>query len=230
VGHWSSATINKNYILTFAGLQKRDDIACYDSLLFKPFSPDCRGAPTVGYRTVLLCGIPLTRDEDGHLPTPKVLDNEIGRNVVFKGVLSLVPPRWLYNPLDIPLDRRTSSIIVAFYDPEGKVYGRILKTHNLVALFGSFMTVCPFENCLSFSQCSRCLWLRHLVERCNQPSTLVVCPRCGGPHMASEHAFRCPNASKHRGRECNCPPFCFLCQEKKRKADGHHALSTGCPL
>jgi hypothetical protein len=57
-GHWSSATINKNFILTFAGLQKRDNIAKYDSIFFCPFGPDCHGAPmAVGPRwwgTILL--------------------------------------------------------------------------------------------------------------------------------------------------------------------------------
>jgi hypothetical protein len=77
-GHWSSAVINKNFILTFAGLQNRDDIAKYDSVLFRPFGPDCRGAPTAGYWSVLLGGVPLIRDSAGRLPSPKELDQEIG--------------------------------------------------------------------------------------------------------------------------------------------------------
>jgi hypothetical protein len=103
-GHWSSAVINKNFILTFTGLQKREDIAKYDSVLFRPFGPGCRGAPTAGYRSILLSGVPLLRDAAGHLPSPRELDQEIGRNAAFKGVLSLAPPRWLYNPNRIPLD------------------------------------------------------------------------------------------------------------------------------
>jgi hypothetical protein len=210
-GHWSSATINKNFILTFAGLPKHDDMAKYDSIFFRPFGSDCRSAPTAGYRSVLLCGAPLFCDENGRLPSPHTLDSEIGHNAVFKGVLSLTPPHWLYHPDNIPLDHAASSMIAAFYDPNGKVYDRILKSRNLVAMFGSFVTVHPFVNHPSFSQCARCLRLGHSVDRCNRPSSLVVCPHCGGPHSASEHAFHCPNASKHCGHQCNCPPSCFLC-------------------
>jgi hypothetical protein len=231
-GHWSSAVINKNFILTFAGLQKRDDIAKYESILFRPFGPDCRGAPTAGYHSVLLGGVPLIRDSEGHLPSPQELDQEIGRNAVFKGVLSLAPPHWLYNPNNIDPSRRVSSVIIAFYDPEHKVLDIITKSRTAVAMFGSFVTARPFENRPSFSQCSRCLRLGHLVERCNRPGSLVVCPSCGGPHKAHEHAFRCPNSKSHRGRQCSCPPRCFLCIERKHKlkGEGHTALSHSCPL
>jgi hypothetical protein len=156
-GHWSSAVINKNFILTFVGLQNHDDIAKYDSVLFKPFGPDCRGAPTAGYRSVLLGGVPLIRDSEGRLPSPKELDQEIGRNAAFKGVLSLAPPRWLYNPDNIDPGRRVSSVIIAFYDPDRKVFDLITKSRTAVAMFGSFVTAQPFENRPSFSQCSRCL-------------------------------------------------------------------------
>jgi hypothetical protein len=212
------------------GIQKHDDITKYDSIFFKPFSVDCQGAPTAGYHTVLLCGIPLFRDDNGLLPSSHALDKEIRRNTVFKGILSLAPPRWLYNPLNIPVDRCTSSVIVVFYDPEGKTYDRILKLRNMVAMFGSFITIHPFENCPSFSQCQHCLRLGHLVDWCNKPSSLTVCPHCGGPHLALEHAFQCPNMNKHRGRQCNCPPSCFLCQEKRKPGGRHNALSNGCPL
>jgi hypothetical protein len=231
-GHWSSAVINKNFILTFAGLQKRDDIAKYDAVLFRPFGPDCRGAPTARYRSVLLSGVPLVRDAAGHLPSPLELDQEIGRNAAFKGVLSLAPPRWLYNPANIDPNRRSSSVIIAFYDPDRKVFDMITKSRTAVAMFGSFVTARPFENRPSFSQCSRCLHLGHSVERCNRPSSLVVCPSCGGPHKAHEHAFRCPTSQTHRGRQCSCPPRCFLCIERKHKlkGEGHNALSHSCPL
>jgi hypothetical protein len=107
VGHWSSVTINKNFILKFAGIQNQDNIAKYDSIFFKLFGADCWGVLTAGYHTVLLCGVPLFRDDDGLLPSPHILDKEIGCNVVFKGILSLAPPHWLYNPLNIPEDRCT---------------------------------------------------------------------------------------------------------------------------
>jgi hypothetical protein len=197
VGHWSSVTINKNFILTFAGVQKQDDIAKYNSILFCPFSLDCRGAPTEGYRTALLSGIPLVRDANGRLPSPHDLDKEIGRNTAFKGVLSLAPPRWLYNPDRIDLDRRSSSVIIAFYNPDRTIFDTITKTRNAVAMFGSFVTVRAFENRPNFSQCSRCLRLGHSVEQCNRPGSLVVCPHCGGPHKAHEHAFRCPSSTNH---------------------------------
>jgi hypothetical protein len=229
-GHWSSATINKNFILTFAGLQKRDDIAKYDAIFFHPFGPDCRGTLTVGYRTALLCGVPLVRDPAGRLPSPQDLDNEIRRNAAFKGVLSLAPPWWLYNPDRIDPNCHTSSIIIAFYDPEHKIFDTITKTRNAVAMFGSFVTVRAFENQPSFSQCSCCLRLGHSIECCNCLSSLVVCPYCGGPHQALEHAFRCPNSKHHHGKQCSCPPHCFLCAEKKKKGDSHHALSPSCPL
>jgi hypothetical protein len=74
------------------------------------------------------------------------------------------------------------------------------------------------------------MWLGHSVEQCNRPLSLIVCPHCGGPHTASEHVFHCPNMTKHRGQQCNCPPFCFLCHKKQKKADRHNALSNGCPL
>jgi hypothetical protein len=231
-GHWSSAVINKNFILTFAGVQKRDDIAKYDSVLFRPFGPGCRGAPTAGYRTVLLSGVPLLRDALGNLPPSIELDKEVGHNAAFKGVLSLAPPRWLYNPARIDPGQRTSSVIIAFYDPEGKTFDTITKTRNAVAMFGSFVHVRAFENRPSFSQCSRCLHLGHSVERCNRPPSLVVCPHCGGPHTAPQHTFRCPMSNNHRRRQCSCPPRCFLCIEKKMKGkgEGHTALSHSCPL
>jgi hypothetical protein len=69
------------------------------------------------------------------------LDKEVGRNAAFKGVLSLAPPRWLYNPAHINPDRRASSVIIAFYDPDGKTFDTITKTRNAVAMFGSFVNV-----------------------------------------------------------------------------------------
>jgi hypothetical protein len=231
-GHWSSVTINKNFILTFSGVQKRDDIAKYNLVFFRPFGSDCRGAPTAGYRTALLCGVPLIRDASGRLPSSHDLDKEIGRNAAFKGVLSLAPLRWLYNPDRIDPSRKTSSVIIAFYDLKCKIFDLITKTCNAVAMYGSFVTVHAFKNCPSFSQCSWCLRLGHSVERCNRPGSLVVCPHCGGPHKAHEHAFRCPSSATHRGHQCSCPPRCFLCIEKKHKLKGagHNALSHSCPL
>jgi hypothetical protein len=97
-------------------------------------------------------------------------------------------------------------------------------------MFRSFVTIRPFENCPSFSQCQHCLRLGHSVDHCNKPSTLIICPHCGGLHSASEHTFWCLNANKHRGWQCNCPPSCFLCCEKRKPGGGHNTLSNGCPL
>jgi hypothetical protein len=167
---------------------------------------------------------------NGNLPSPTNLDKKIGRNTVFKGVLSLAPPCWLYNPECIERDQRMSSVIIAFYDPDKKTYDHLTKTWNAITMYGTFVTMRPFKNWPSFFQCPQCLHLGHSVECCNQPSSLIVCPHCGGPHTASKHAFRYPSTSKHRGRQCTCPPRCFLCCKKKKKGKGHNALSSSCLL
>ena len=48
-GAWSTAPFYKNFILTFSGIVPFTDITKYNSVLFSPFGPNCRAAPTAGY-------------------------------------------------------------------------------------------------------------------------------------------------------------------------------------
>src|SRR6267142_1118964 len=100
------------------------------------------------------------------------------------------------------------------------------------ALYGVYAgSVKRFVSHPLFSQCSRCHRLSHNMDRCRRPSTLIVCPLCGGPHTLPEHAHRCPvAATNHHGKSCDCAVSCFICRERKLSGEGHAALSPLCPL
>ena len=176
----------------------------------------------------MLTHVPLNRHDDGSLPTSAELEHELTCNPICQGRLILSPPRWLLPPSRIPLTKTLSSIVWAFYDPDNT--GFELMRRSPPCMFGRFVKVAPFESRAVLSQCSRCLRLSHEVARCHKPCSTITCPLCSGPHTAASHSFHYPlAASKHKGAQCNCPPSCFLCQEKKAPHVGHTAISDTCP-
>ena len=132
--------------------------------------------------------------------------------------------------MNFPPGKYASSIIFMFHDPDGS--GLELMQHRPPSLFGVFASsVKLFQSCPLFSQCSCCHRLGHGTDRCRCPSTLIVCPLCGGPHTQVEHAHRCPvAATKHHSKSCDCTVSCFICRERRLSGEGHSTLSPLCPL
>jgi hypothetical protein len=63
-GRWSTQEIRKNFIFKLEGKPDLDIIAKYNDILFRPFGPNCRAAPTEGYRQILLGWVPVIRDAE----------------------------------------------------------------------------------------------------------------------------------------------------------------------
>jgi hypothetical protein len=97
-------------------------------------------------------------------------------------------------------------------------------------MFGRQTRAQKFESRPPLVQCTRCLQLGHSVGRCPKSSSTIVCPLCGGPHTLAGHAHRCPTASRHPEKSCDCVVSCFLCREKGKDGSRHGALSPSCPL
>ena len=230
-GTWSTAPFYKNFILTFSGIVPFTDITKYNSILFGPFGPNCRAAPTAGYQSILISGVRLQRDLHGKLASPKMLYDELCHNPVFVGRLPLAAPRWLFNPEKLlASDKQASSITFSFHDPTGE--GLELMKRSRVGMFGKLVTIRRWEARPLLSQCSRCLRLGHTVDRCRRHKDLVVCSKCGGAHEDALHHFNCPRSDRHKGRGCDCPPSCFLCiaQGNHKAAQGHTSTSVTCPI
>ena len=112
------------------------------------------------------------------------------RNPVCQGRLILSPPRWPLPPSRIPSSKTLSSVVWAFYDPDGTGYD--LMRRSPPCLFGKFVKIIPFESRAVLVQCSRCLRLCHSVERCRRPRSTIICGLCGGPHTHASHPYHCP--------------------------------------
>ena len=228
---WSTAPFYKNFILTFSGVVPFTDITKYNTVLFGPFGPNCRMAPTAGYQSILISGVRLQRDMNGKLASPKMLFDELCQNPVFVGRLPLAAPRWLFNPERLlASDKQASSITFSFHDPTGE--GLELMKRSRVGMFGKLVTIRAWEARPLLSQCTRCLRLGHTVDRCRRHKDLVVCSKCGGAHADALHHFNCPRSDRHKGRGCDCPPSCFLCiaQGNHKAAQGHTSTSATCPI
>ena len=190
---WSTAPFYKNFILTFSGIVPFTDITKYNSVLFGPFGPNCRAAPTAGYQSILISGVRLQRDATGKLASPKMLFDELCRNPVFVGRLPLAAPRWLFNPERLlSSDKQASSITFSFHDPTGE--GLELMKRSRIGMFGKLVTIRSWETRPLLSQCTRCLRLGHTVERCHRHKDLVVCSKCGSTHQDALHHFNCPRS------------------------------------
>ena len=152
-GTWSTAPFYKNFILTFSGVIPFTDITKYNSILFGPFGPNCRAAPTAGYQSILISGVRLQRDATGKLASPKMLFDELCRNPVFVGRLPLAAPRWLFNPDKLlSSDKQASSITFSFHNPTGE--GLELMKRSRVGMFGKLVTIRSWEARPLLSQCT----------------------------------------------------------------------------
>jgi hypothetical protein len=227
-GQWSTQEIRKNFIFKLEGKPDLDTIAKYNDVLFRPFGPNCRAAPTEGYRQVLLGWVPVIRDTDNRPVSSSVLRNELMKSKVCAGHRIFSEPRWLGGP-DRLAGKHHSSIVFSFYDPDGE--GFELMKRSPPYLFGRETTVRAFESRPTLLQCARCLRLGHTSPNCKRSKSFIACAKCGGPHQTSIHKYHCNiRGAKHKGTHCDCPPTCFLCIEKKLSGKAHIATDDSCPL
>jgi len=224
-GRWSSQT-SSNFVLTFSGQPENSAVTQMRSIFFDMFGSDCVIAPQRGYVRLVLNGVPIVHDGDGALPTPDELREELGHNPICAGMTLFSDPRWLRS--DIPAEARHSSITFAFLDPEGTRTSQILKAP--IYMYGGACYARKFSSLPLLKQCERCWRLGHDVSRCNRPSSLLVCPICGGAHKMADHQFACSKVNKHTSLKCSCPRKCINCLRERRPNDGHIATDHSCPL
>jgi hypothetical protein len=227
-GRWSTQEIRKNFIFKLEGKPDLDTIAKYNDILFRPFGPNCRAAPTEGYRQVLLGWVPVVRDADNCPVSSTVLRQELMKSHVCAGRRIFSEPRWLGGN-DRLAGKHHASVVFSFYDPDGE--GFELMKRSPPHLFGRATTVRAFENRPTLLQCGRCLRLGHTSPNCKRSKSFIACAKCGGPHLTTIHKYHCNvRGAKHRGTHCDCPPSCFLCIEKKLPGKDHIATDETCPL
>jgi hypothetical protein len=132
---WSNPTsARRNFILCFEGKLFFTDISKYNKILFDPFGGDvCRGVPSAGYASVIFNNVPCPRT-NGIGPSPDTLLKEILNTRICANRLSLAEPRWLIDLSRLPPNKISSSIVWAFYDPDGS--GLELMTRFPPSLFG----------------------------------------------------------------------------------------------
>jgi hypothetical protein len=120
-GAWSTTPFYKNFILTFSDIINFSDITKYDSILFRPFGPNCHMALTARYQSILISGIHLQCNATRKLASPKMLFDKLCQNPIFVGRLPLAAPRWLFNPDKLlASDKQASSITFSFHDLTGE--------------------------------------------------------------------------------------------------------------
>jgi hypothetical protein len=164
-GRWSNPTSACcNFILCFEGKSSFTDISKYNKILFEPFGGDvCRGVPSAGYASVIFNNVPCPHT-NGYGPTPSTLLKEILNTCICTGRTSLAKPHWLIDPSCLPPNKLSSSVVWAFYDPDGS--GLELMIHRPPALFGQQTSAKKFIPNPPFAQCDRYHCLGHIIERC----------------------------------------------------------------
>jgi hypothetical protein len=227
-GRWSTQEIRKNFIFKIEGKPDLDTIAKYNDILFRPFGPNCRAAPTEGYRQILLGWVPIIRDAENHPVSSSILRAELMKSKVCAGRRIFSEPRWLGGPERLA-GKYHASIVFSFYDPDGE--GFELMKRSPPYLFGRETTVRAFESRPTLLQCARCLRLGHTSPNCKRSKSFIACAKCGGPHQTNIHKYHCNiRGAKHKGTHCDCPPSCFLCIEKRLSGKDHISTDESCPL
>ena len=182
--------------------------------------------PQKGFTQVIVNSVPVVYS-DGVQPDSKMLSSELARNEACVGLRVIQQPRWLRSTLSA--EQTHSSIIFAFLDEDGSRLKRLLA--RPLFLFGGPCVVKLFNSLPLIKQCDRCHALGHDVQRCRRPKNSIICPLCGGHHLAKDHGFKCANTNTHRtSLSCTCPPMCINCKAKGLKSVGHIARDFSCPL
>jgi len=224
-GRWSSQ-LSSNFVLTFAGTPSNDDVLKFSSTLCSPFGPGSSIMPQKGFTRVIIHSVPIVYSNGVRLDT-KMLSSELARNEVCVGLQVIQQPKWLRSTLTA--EQTQSSIIFAFLDEDGSRLQRLLA--RPIFLFGGPCVIKLFNSLPLIKQCDRCHSLGHDVQHCRRPKNAIICPLCGGHHLAKDHGFKCANAKAHlTSLSCTCPPMCINCKAKGLKPVGHVAWDLSCPL
>jgi len=224
-GRWSSQ-LSSNFVLTFAGTPSNDDVLKFSATLCSPFGPGASIMPQKGFTRVMVHTVPIVCS-NGAQPDSKMLSSELARNEACVGLRVIQQPRWLRSTLDV--EKTHSSIIFAFLDEDGSRLKRL--TARPIYLFGGPCVVKLFNSLPLIKQCNRCHSLGHDIQHCRRPKNAIICPLCGGHHLAKDHGFKCVNAKAHlHSLSCTCPPSCINCRAKNLKSVGHVARDLSCPL
>jgi len=182
--------------------------------------------PQKGFTRVIVHSVPIVYS-NGVRPDSKALSSELARNEACVGLRVIQQPKWLRSTLTA--EQTQSSIIFAFLDEDGSRLRRLLS--RPLFLFGGPCVVKLFNSLPLIKQCNRCHALGHTIQYCRRPKNSLICPLCGGHHLAKDHGFKCVNAKAHlQSLSCTCPPSCINCKAKGLKTVGHVARDLSCPL
>ena len=225
-GCWG-AQASANFILIFNGFPGNVAVMQCRKVFHDFFGMDCTIVPQQGYLRMLLCLVPICRDDNSSLPSSDVLVEEIRRNFLFQDITMFCPPHWL--KADVLETTRHGSVVVTFLDEDGSC------TKNLacspIFMFGGTARACKFNSLPLLYQCEWCWRLGHNAKRCPRPKTLLVCSICSGAHSAVDHQFKCKDVKKHSTLKCDCPCSCINClRESPATAKGHLSTDHSCPL
>jgi len=224
-GRWSSQ-LSSNFVLTFAGMPSNDDVLKFSATLCSPFSLGSSIMPQKGFTQVIVHSVPIVYSNRVQ-PDSKTLSSELARNEACVGLRVIQQPKWLRSMLSA--EQTQSSIIFAFLDKDGPRLKRLLA--RPLFLFSGPCVVKLFNSLLLIKQCNQCHSLGHNVQYCRRPKNSIICPLCGGHHLAKDHGFKCVNSNAHRtSLTCMCPPSCINCKAKGLKSVGHVAWDLSCPL
>jgi len=224
-GRWSSQLLS-NFVLTFAGTPSNDDVLKFSATLCSPFGPGASIMPQKGFTRVMVHTVPIVCS-NGARPDSKSLSSELACNEACVGLCVIQQPRWLRSTMEA--EKTHSSVIFAFLDEDGSRLKRL--TAHPIYLFGAPCVVKLFNSLPLIKQCDRCHALGHVIQYCRRPKNAIICPLCGGHHLAKDHGFKCVNAKAHlHSLSCTCPPSCINCKAKGLKSVGHVARDLSCPL
>ena len=224
-GRWSSR-LSHNFVLTFAGKPTNDQVYKYRSILTSPFGSAARIIPQDGFTKIVIHSVPVERDQNGNPAATTALINELRRNPVCEGLTYVNPPQWFSR--DIPLEKRNSSITVAFIDQDGSRLQQLI--NDPPSLFGGLTRVEKYNPLPVLRGCERCHALDHSIAKCSFKKGATICPLCGGGHKARDHDVRCAGVPHNGSLTCTCPERCINCGRAGKAGKGHTAISHTCPL
>jgi hypothetical protein len=223
-GRWSIHPRSKgNFVFSFDGCIRFEDILPYEHLLLNPFHGTGQLCPSMGWTRFVAHGVPVWAVYENWVPFgPQELLQEARALPGLKKATFAMQPRWL-KPVG-SIETEYSSVTFAVSDPDGTITNTLL--NNRTALFGKEVTVHKWVDKPALVQCSRCHALGHnkASKACTLSRESVKCHICGGAHRSESHDRYCLRKHAVIGI-CDCKHFrCLNCQKT-----GHDCRNAKCP-
>lgn len=124
-------------------------------------------------------------------------------------------PRFVH-PRHLPLPEYCLMVVSVVDDDKGTVGKSLMNTS--VCFWGTWRTCLRWVNRATVPQCNQCQQWGHAGMFCR--TNALICARCGGSHLVSQHEKHCKNCKEGKV----CAPKCYNCFQP------HFANDRNCPF